>query len=515
MGHRTKVLRYGEVDEALGRAWDALPAGRGLQADYFDSWAWLASWGHGVGRESVDRVRIVLAGDDHAPQGLLPLVARTRHHWESAGVRAVGTARPRWRPVLGTEEPDPEVLAALVEQAASAGVRELVLHRLPTRDPATTALLAALDQAGFHVHRHERSSDNVAVVEGGWEECRSRFAGFERSVRRSLKRFHQSWEPHLEEYGPHTGPSPVDGFAIYADVQRRSWKGGLPEATHASRLELVRRTERLGWCRVYVLRIAGFPAAAELWFRLGDAAFATSTAYDERMAAVGPGSIIAWWAQERIFAEPTPPRLIDLLPGHNAQKDRLAPDRTPLLIVEAARHTLVSGASLPLRRHARVARRAAAGRLIALARQARARARSSETGTVVREVTLPPAQGSLAVVEVELDGPRRRFLAVAGGHRSPEAMASTWSTQDRWWQVGPQPLALIRVTPSHPGTLRAREVVLVAAAPHQLQDLLQALAAGLEATLQAALPASNGQGQPGQPIPIHQAPLPWPAVVAG
>jgi hypothetical protein len=513
MGRQTKVLRYGEVDQALGRAWDALPAGRGLQADFEDSWAWLASWGHGVGAGASDRVRIVLAGDDHAPQGLLPLVARTRHHWESAGTRR--GFRGRWRPVLGTEEPDPEVLAALVEQAASAGVRELVLHRLPTRDPATTALLAALDQAGFHVHSQEFSNDYLASVEGGWEEYRSRFAGYERSVKRAVKNLRPIAEPRLEEYGRVAEASATDAFGLYAELFGRSWKGPLRPDMRAQELELVRRAERLGWCRLYVLSIAGRPAAAELWFRLGDAASGMSTVYDAQMAAVGPGSIIAWWAQERIFAEPTPPRLIDLLPGHNAQKDRLAPDRTPLLIVEAARHTLVSGASLPLRRHARVARRAAAGRLIALARQARARARSSETGTVVREVTLPPAQGSLAVVEVELDGPRRRFLAVAGGHRSPEAMASTWSTQDRWWQVGPQPLALIRVTPSHPGTLRAREVVLVAAAPHQLQDLLQALAAGLEATLQAALPASNGQGQPGQPIPIHQAPLPWPAVVAG
>jgi hypothetical protein len=111
---------------------------------------------------------------------------------------------------------------------------------------------------------------------------------------------------------------------------------------------------------------------------------------------------------------------------------------------------------------------------------------------------------------VELDGPRRRFLAVAGSHRSPEAMASTWNPQDRWWQIGPQPLALVRVAPGQPGTLQAREVVLVAAAPDRLQELLQALAAGLGVTLQAALPAGGGQGQPGQPIPVHQAPLPWP-----
>jgi hypothetical protein len=230
------------------------------------------------------------------------------------------------------------------------------------------------------------------------------------------------------------------------------------------------------------------------------------------MAAVGPGSIIAWWAQERIFTEPTPPRLVDLLPGHSSQKDRLATDSTPLLIVEAARRTLISGASFPLRRRLRRvvpgARSVVRSRLRRLTRQA---SEASPPTEPVRLLDLPPGPSSLAVAEVELDGTRRRFLAVAGGHRSADAMASTWNPQDRWWQVGPQPLALIRATPSHPGTLQAREVVLVAAAPDRLQELLQALAGGLGVTLQAALPAGAGQGQPGQPIPVHQAPLPWPS----
>ena len=34
-----------------------------------------------------------------------------------------------------------------------------------------------------------------------------------------------------------------------------------------------------------------------------------------------------------------------------------------------------------------------------------------------------------------------RFLAVAGGHRSPEVMARTWPEGDRWWRVGEEPAA--------------------------------------------------------------------------
>jgi hypothetical protein len=126
-------------------------------------------------------------------------------------------------------------------------------------------------------------------------------------------------------------------------------------------------------------------------------------------------------------------------------------------------------------------------------------------------VTLSQAQASLPVVGLELDGWRRRFLAVAGGHRSPEAMADTWPPGDRWWQIGQEPLALVRAGNPDPTTLQAHEVVLVQAGPDRLPELLAALAGALGVRVQAALAASDGHGPPGQPIPVHQAPLPWPA----
>jgi hypothetical protein len=116
----------------------------------------------------------------------------------------------------------------------------------------------------------------------------------------------------------------------------------------------------------------------------------------------------------------------------------------------------------------------------------------------------------LPVVGLELDGWQRRLLAVAGGHRSPEAMAQTWPPDDHWWQIGQPPLALIRAGGPDPTTLQAHEVVLLQAGPDQLQELLAALAGALGARVQAALPASDGPSAPGQPIPVHQAPLPWP-----
>jgi hypothetical protein len=313
-----------------------------------------------------------------------------------------------------------------------------------------------------------------------------------------VKRSEPWWELCLEEYGPHVEAPALDGFAVYADLFYRSWKGSLAGAVHAERLELLRRTEELGWCRVYVLRVAGVPAAAELWFRLGEVACGPSTVYDHRMAALGPGSIIVWWAQERIFAEAPPPRLIDLLPGSNPLKERLTPDRPPLLIVEAARRTLVSGASFPVRRRVRAAGQAAARRARTGVRRARKRRPSRAPGGV-RAVEVPPtaAPEPVGVRRLEPDVPLLRFLAVAGGHRSPEAMARTWPAGDGWWRVGEH--ALLRVGDAAAGPAPVREVVPLRDGEVEVEGLLGALAAALGAPVRATMP-----------VPVHRAVLPWP-----
>jgi Acetyltransferase (GNAT) domain len=251
--------------------------------------------------------------------------------------------RIRYRPVFDTEQPDQEVAGLLVEAAAREGMRSLSLHELPAHG-GVQATVAALEAAGFAVHRRERQSECLAVVEGGWAEHRRRFASYDRSVRTKANRLKALWNVTLEEYGPSAGAPVADGFPIYLELYHRSWRQPLSEAYQAYLLELLRGTEALGWPRLYVLLIAGVPAAVHLWSHLGPVATWHSTAYDQRLAATSAGSSIMWWAHERIFAGATP-RLLDLMPGHNLLKDRLGPDRAPIVMLEASRRTLVSGSA--------------------------------------------------------------------------------------------------------------------------------------------------------------------------
>jgi GNAT acetyltransferase-like protein len=511
MSYEARLLRHQDLDQAVTTAWDKLPPARGTQADFYDSHAWLAAWSRMVGPRAPAELRIPAVMDGDRLVALLPLEARSAGRWASAGAGALQTHRKRYRPVLAGEQPDHEALALLVEEVARAGVRELSLNRLPARDPATPALLQALQAGGFIVGRQERSRDCLALVEGGWADHRRRFAGYDRSIRTKSNRLRALWDLEVEEYGPRTGVPVAEGFALYEELHARSWKGVLDPKLRLERLELLRRTEELGWCRLYVLRVAGVPAAAHIWFRVGEVASWLSTAYDRRLAAVSPGSILMWRAQEQLFAE-SPPRLLDFMPGDNPQKDRLSPDRYPLLVVDTARRTVVSGVTFPARREVRDLLPRALNRLRRLVRQRPVQPLPAPMPRA-RHVEVAPATGTLPATRLELDTARRRALAVLSGHSSPEAMAEQWQEGDSWWLVGDRPTALVRLGAVGSATMAALELVLLDGGARSLEALLAAVATAAGITVQADLPA-NGDGQPGAPIPVHEAVLPWPSPLA-
>jgi hypothetical protein len=191
--------------------------------------------------------------------------------------------------------------------------------------------------------------------------------------------------------------------------------------------------------------------------------------------------------------------VVDFIPGHNPQKDRLGPDRTPIVVLEAARRTLVSGATFPVRRQVRFVAPAVAGR----ARRKLAGLRPTPPAAAAdpgHAVAVAAGDGA-AVAELELDASVRRFLAAVTGHHSPDAMAGRWAEGDSWWRVGEGPLALARVGAANgDGAGRpVRELVLFEAADDRVEELVAALAGGLEGPLAA----------PG--VSVGRALLPWPA----
>ena len=113
MGYETTTLGRADVGPQFARAWDELAAGRGLQADVYDSHAWLAAWWDTAGRERADAVRIPAVLDGDRPRGLLPLVVVSGGRWEFAGA---GGGRMRYRPVIGSERPHQEVVGQMADE---------------------------------------------------------------------------------------------------------------------------------------------------------------------------------------------------------------------------------------------------------------------------------------------------------------------------------------------------------------------------------------------------------------
>ena len=206
MALRSTVLRIGDIDETFAAQWDSLPASRGPQADIYDSWAWHAAWMQVDERLSRSlRIATVLDGD--RPVALLPLTVMRSRAWRSAGL----DTRPRSRVVLGAEQPDPEVIGILADTLARHSPA-LALHRLPSRDPATHAIIDALQTAGYRVSTRERSADRLAQVDGGWDEHRLQFKGFAQYAKRSSGRVAKLWDLTMDVYGADPGASVEVGF---------------------------------------------------------------------------------------------------------------------------------------------------------------------------------------------------------------------------------------------------------------------------------------------------------------
>ncbi len=501
MGLRSLLFDRPEALEPLAAAWDAMPARRGTQADFYDSYAWLRSWCEAVGPDAAAAVRVPAVLDGDKPIALLPLIARGSKKWQWPGQGF----RLRYRPVINRPEPVEPVIGMLVEELAAAGARELTLSNLPSRDPCVGALIGALHKTGYLVAHREGSSECLAQVERDWGTHRKRFGRYDRTVRSKANKIKGLGSVAVRAY--RAGGAPIaDGFEIYADLHAKSWKGTLTGRTRTLRRELLTRADALGWSRVFILEIGGIPAAAHVWFRVGEVATWLSTAYDQRLAVISPGTILMWKAQEEIFRESTP-QIVDFLPGRNPQKDQLGPDRAPLLSLDAARKTVVSMTTFPVR--CRMKRALRGARRLLPKRAARPSATPPRKHRI-RTLTVGPDPNPLATAPLELDSVTKRYLAVAGGHAGTDEMLSQWDAEDSWWRIGEGPDALVRLGSDRTAPRVVREIILLAdRGEPSIESLLASLASTTGRHVAADLP-SNGDGREGSPIPIHRAALPWP-----
>ncbi|GAB4374324.1 MAG: hypothetical protein Kow0062_12160 [Acidobacteriota bacterium] len=487
MSLEIRVIRDPHELESARDALDALAPARGRHADIYDTASWLLAWLAARG-EAAGAMRVLVAERDGRPVAMLPLAASSRSAWTLAG----SGLRPRFRPVIGVPEPGPaeaDALGALVERATAEGMRALDLPALPSDDPASALLVEALRRAGFRVGLRAASADTLAEVDGEpWDAFRRRFRKFERTVKNFTNKASRLGEVSVRWWGGPSGGGIEEGFERYRAMHALGWKGPLGEPMARHRRDLLARAAVRGWARVSCLEVAGVPAAAMIWFRLGEREIAYSTVYDVRLAALSAGTILIWRGLERAF-DAGAPQVVDFLPGRGSQKDQLCTARPPLHTVEAVR-------SVP---HA-VGRAVARGAR-AVARRLRPERAAGAGGNAVRDrpaterVRAEPAPG-VAVRPLEIDPRVELYLVVAGGHRSPKQMREGWGENDRWLVLGDPAAAFVRLD----GGDAPRELVLLGE-DVSVEQAAALLAAALGRTLdddlvvhRAILPAPDDRG---------------------
>ncbi|WP_406280264.1 GNAT family N-acetyltransferase [Embleya sp. NBC_00896] len=510
---RARPMHPLEIDTAFATAWDRLVAARGVHADPFDTHAWFASTLHGH-HDPVDEIRVVTLLDDaDHPRALLPLERIGTDRWGSFAAHR----RPRSHIVVHPDEP--HGADSIADALARSGVRELRLHRMPSRDPDTHRLIAGLRACGYRVDAREKACDMLAGVENGWAGHRARFRSFDRYAQRFATRVRAQWDLTLDEIGGAHAAHEQDfdaGFAIYTDLFARSWKGPLETAAANARRDLIARAGRHGWARLYILRVDGVPAAMHLWFRLGDVATWHSTAYDERFAALGVGTVVQWQAQERVLDEPWPagstPRLVDLMPTRTPQKLRLAPERPALWDIEAVRDRPLLGATLSARGFGRATRMSVEQHL-----RARRHKVAGADPVLVAERVIPPAINPHGETGHKLDtvheagADANRAIALACGHRGTDVVEQGRGRGETWWLVGELPHTLVHLTADH--TVRAVAALGTDRAhprPWHPEQAARSVATALGETLRLHL--IDPAGTPGTALSQEPEPVPWPIV---
>ncbi|MFN7966686.1 MAG: GNAT family N-acetyltransferase [Acidobacteriota bacterium] len=496
MSLTTRILEGTAPLASIAAAWDEIPPSRGIQADLYDTYTWFAAWSATQPEATRQRVRVVAAFDQETLCAVVPLLEVSRGAWESV---AKGF-RPRFRPVIAGGCALDETCAALAEAVARAGVRELSLPGVPSRDPASTAFADALQASGYAVARHPGPQECLTpVVAGGWEEHRRAFKKYDRTVKNFSNKAGRLGAVTTEYFGP-AGPAPSDGFESYLALHALGWKGSLREPMLSHRRELLKRAGDRGLAHLFLMRVANVPAAAIVWFRVGSVAIAYSTVYDQRLAALSAGTIVMWHAHEVLLGAGEI-ALIDYLPGRGPQKDHLGLETPPLQRLEATRRSMVGGWISPLKRIMRRAASAAAQRV----RDSRRDTASTEESRLVAcrsQAVLPDNGHSPAQWVSELDPRTELFLTVAGGYNSPAAMIRTWNDGDQWWRVGGDaPSAFVRV-----GSGIVREIVCCD--DTDATDAAESVAAAQRASLQLWL-ADDTSPINAAPTSIRRAPLPW------
>jgi hypothetical protein len=86
MSLEERTFRRAEEMTSLAATWNALASSRGIQADFYDTYAWISAWLAATGESEAARLRVPAVVDGDRPLALLPLSEASGGTWRSEGL---------------------------------------------------------------------------------------------------------------------------------------------------------------------------------------------------------------------------------------------------------------------------------------------------------------------------------------------------------------------------------------------------------------------------------------------
>ncbi|MEH3086133.1 MAG: GNAT family N-acetyltransferase [Xylophilus ampelinus] len=225
-----------------------------------------------------------------------------------------------WGPVGALDPVPPELLRRACARLRADRARWPVLRLQPldAQSPFFAGMLNALRRAGYWADSYFCFGNWYLRVDGRSYEAYA--AGLPSPLRHAIARGRRRLDRQgAWDIAVHRTPGPAleSALADFAAVYARSWKPA--EASPRFIAELARLAAARGWLRLGVLRIAGEPAAAQLWLVKDGKASIYKLAYAQGMERFSAGSVLtAALMREALDADRVAE--VDYLTGDDAYK---------------------------------------------------------------------------------------------------------------------------------------------------------------------------------------------------
>lgn len=294
----------------------------GVEESLYHSLEWYENLTrHGI--NPADRPRLyALEGSDRA-FALLPLLVTSRPGGPGYGRGLTSLSNyysSLYGPILGLgPEQTPESLrriTAAIRSDAGGPWDFINLSPLPVESPIFGHLTDALRASGMVVQPYFCFGN--WYLEVGGRSSGQYFQGLPSQLKATIKRKTKKLEGADARISILAGPTDLaKAIGDYEAVYRESWKESEPYPDFVP--NLIRTCAHAGWLRLGLLHVAGRPVAAQIWIVTGKTASIYKLAYDEKYAALSPGTVLTTRLMEHVI-DHDKVSVVDYLTGDDAYK---------------------------------------------------------------------------------------------------------------------------------------------------------------------------------------------------